>query len=94
MLLFEGRDAAGKGGSIKRFMEHLNPRSAKVVALSKPTDAELGQWYFQRYITHLPTKGEMTLFDRSWYNRAGVEPVMGFCTPEQHIAFFARSAGI
>ncbi len=87
VILFEGRDAAGKGGSIKRFMEHLNPRTAKVVALSKPTETERGQWYFQRYIAHLPTKGEMTLFDRSWYNRAGVEPVMGFCTPEQNEKF-------
>ena len=87
VILFEGRDAAGKGGSIKRFMEHLNPRSAKVVALAKPTDEEQGQWYFQRYIAHLPTKGNMTLFDRSWYNRAGVEPVMGFCTPEQNDQF-------
>ncbi len=91
VILFEGRDAAGKGGSIKRFMEHLNPRSAKVVALAKPTDAEQGQWYFQRYIAHLPTKGEMTLFDRSWYNRAGVEPVMGFCTPGQHETFLREA---
>ena len=91
VLLFEGRDAAGKGGSIKRFMEHLNPRSAKVVALSKPTEAEQGQWYFQRYIAHLPTSGEMTLFDRSWYNRAGVEPVMGFCTKEQHTQFLQEA---
>ncbi len=91
VILFEGRDAAGKGGSIKRFMEHLNPRSAKVVALSKPTDAEQGQWYFQRYIAHLPTKGNMTLYDRSWYNRAGVEPVMGFCTPEQNKQFLREA---
>ncbi len=91
VLVFEGRDAAGKGGSIKRFMEHLNPRSAKVVALAKPTDEEQGQWYFQRYIAHLPTKGNMTLFDRSWYNRAGVEPVMGFCTPQQNEQFLQES---
>ena len=91
VLVFEGRDAAGKGGSIKRFMEHLNPRSAKVVALAKPTEEEQGQWYFQRYIAHLPTKGNMTLFDRSWYNRAGVEPVMGFCTPEQNAQFLQEA---
>ncbi len=91
VLVFEGRDAAGKGGSIKRFMEHLNPRSAKVGALAKPTDEERGQWYFQRYIAHLPTKGNMTLFDRSWYNRAGVEPVMGFCTPEQNEQFLQEA---
>jgi polyphosphate kinase 2 len=91
VILFEGRDAAGKGGSIKRFMEHLNPRSAKVVALAKPTEMERGQWYFQRYITHLPTKGDMTLYDRSWYNRAGVEPVMGFCTPEQNEQFLRET---
>ena len=91
VILFEGRDAAGKGGSIKRFMEHLNPRSAKVVALAKPTEVERGQWYFQRYIAHLPTKGNMTLFDRSWYNRAGVEPVMGFCTPEQNEQFLREA---
>ncbi len=83
VILFEGRDAAGKGGNIKRFMQHLNPRHAKVVALTKPTEAERGQWYFQRYVSHLPTAGDIALFDRSWYNRAGVEPVMGFCTPEQ-----------
>jgi len=80
VILFEGRDAAGKGGTIKRFMEHLNPRGARVVALEKPTPVEQGQWYFQRYVQHLPTKGEIVLFDRSWYNRAGVERVMGFCT--------------
>ncbi len=80
VILFEGRDAAGKGGAIKRFMEHLNPRGARVVALEKPTDIEKGQWYFQRYIQHLPTSGEIVMFDRSWYNRAGVERVMGFCT--------------
>jgi polyphosphate kinase 2 len=83
VIVFEGRDAAGKGGNIKRFMQHLNPRHARAVALSKPTETEQGQWYFQRYIAQLPTSGDMTLFDRSWYNRAGVEPVMGFCTPEQ-----------
>jgi polyphosphate kinase len=80
VILFEGRDAAGKGGTIKRFMEHLNPRGARVVALEKPSEVERGQWYFQRYIQHLPTRGEIVLFDRSWYNRAGVERVMGFCT--------------
>ena len=90
VLLFEGRDAAGKGGTIKRFMEHLNPRSARVVALAKPTEAEQGQWYFQRYITQLPTRGEMVFFDRSWYNRAVVEPVMGFCTQSQHHAFLRQ----
>ena len=78
VIIFEGRDAAGKGGTIKRFMEHLNPRGARVVALEKPTDLERGQWYFQRYVQHLPTAGEIVLFDRSWYNRAGVERVMGF----------------
>jgi len=88
VILFEGRDAAGKGGAIKRFMEHLNPRGARVVALEKPTDTERGQWYFQRYVQHLPTSGEIVLFDRSWYNRAGVERVMGFCTDEQYEAFF------
>jgi polyphosphate kinase 2 len=84
---FEGRDAAGKGGTIKRFMEHLNPRAAHVVALEKPTDKELGQWYFQRYLEQMPTNGEIVLFDRSWYNRAGVERVMHFCTPEEHLEF-------
>lgn len=87
LLVFEGRDAAGKGGTIKRFTEHLNPRSARVVALEKPTERELGQWYFQRYIQHLPTAGEIVFFDRSWYNRAVVEPVMGFCTDSQHHRF-------
>ncbi len=87
VILFEGRDAAGKGGTIRRFMEHLNPRGARVVALEKPTERETGQWYFQRYIPHLPTKGEIVLFDRSWYNRAGVERVMGFCTNEQYLEF-------
>ncbi|MFU1923311.1 polyphosphate kinase 2, partial [Klebsiella pneumoniae] len=81
VVLFEGRDAAGKGGTIKRFMEHLNPRGARIVALEKPSSQEQGQWYFQRYIQHLPTAGEMVFFDRSWYNRAGVERVMGFCSP-------------
>ena len=84
---FEGRDAAGKGGTIKRFMEHLNPRSAHVVALEKPTEREQGQWYFQRYIQQMPTNGEIVLFDRSWYNRAGVERVMHFCSPEEHLEF-------
>jgi len=84
---FEGRDAAGKGGTIKRFMEHLNARSAHVVALEKPTEREMGQWYFQRYIQQMPTNGEIVLFDRSWYNRAGVERVMHFCTPEEHLEF-------
>lgn len=87
VIVFEGRDAAGKGGTIKRFMEHINPRGARVVALVKPTEKELGQWYFQRYIEHLPTEGEIVLFDRSWYNRAGVERVMGFCSPEQYHDF-------
>jgi polyphosphate kinase 2 len=88
VLLFEGRDAAGKGGTIKRFMEHLNPRYARTVALTKPSDREQNQWYFQRYVSHLPTSGEMVLFDRSWYNRAGVERVMGFATPEECEQFF------
>ncbi|HUD78673.1 MAG TPA: polyphosphate kinase 2 [Streptosporangiaceae bacterium] len=87
VVLCEGRDAAGKGSTIKRFMEHLNPRSAHVVALEVPTERERNQWYFQRYIAHLPAAGEITFFDRSWYNRAGVEPVMGFCTPEQTESF-------
>lgn len=87
MALFEGRDAAGKGGTIFSIHAYLNPRSARVVALSKPTETEAGQWYFQRYIAHFPTSGEIVLFDRSWYNRAGVEPVMGFCTPEQYKDF-------
>jgi len=87
IILFEGRDAAGKGGTIKRFMEHLNPRGARVVALEKPTEKESTQWYFQRYVEHFPAAGEMVLFDRSWYNRAGVERVMGFCTPQQHDEF-------
>ena len=87
VVIFEGRDAAGKGGTIKRFMEHLNPRGARVVALSKPTDVERGQWYFQRYIERLPTAGEIVFFDRSWYNRAGVERVMGFCSEEEYNSF-------
>ena len=88
--LFEGRDAAGKGGTIKRFMEHLNPRGARIVALEKPTETERGQWYFQRYVQNLPTAGEMVFFDRSWYNRAGVEHVMGFCTPQEYLLFPTR----
>jgi polyphosphate kinase 2 len=87
VILFEGRDAAGKGGTIKRFTEHLNPRGARVVALAKPTERERGEWYFQRYVRHLPTAGEIVMFDRSWYNRAGVERVMGFCTDEQYDRF-------
>lgn len=87
LILVEGRDAAGKGGTIKRITEHLNPRGARVVALSKPSDTERIQWYFQRYIQHLPSAGEIVLFDRSWYNRAGVEPVMGFCTQQEHKEF-------
>jgi len=87
VILFEGRDGAGKGGTIKRFMEHLNPRGATVVALQKPTDRERSQWYFQRYLAHLPAAGEMVLFDRSWYNRAGVERVMGFCTANEYLEF-------
>jgi len=91
VILFEGRDAAGKGGAIKRFMEHLNPRGAGVVALEKPSEVERGQWYFQRYIQHLPTAGEITLFDRSWYNRAGVEKVMGFCTQDEYAEFMRQA---
>jgi polyphosphate kinase 2 len=87
LMLFEGRDAAGKGGTIKRITEHLNPRGARVVALEKPSNTERTQWYFQRYVSYLPSAGEMVLFDRSWYNRAGVEPVMGFCTEEEHKEF-------
>ena len=90
VILFEGRDAAGKGGAIKRFMEHLNPRGARVVALEKPTEEERGQWYFQRYVEHLPTKGETVMFDRSWYNRAGVERVMGFCSDEEYFEFMRQ----
>lgn len=87
LMIFEGRDAAGKGGTIKRITEHLNPRGARIVALEKPSDVEKTQWYFQRYIQHLPSAGEMVFFDRSWYNRAGVEPVMGFCTEDEHKEF-------
>ena len=90
VVLFEGRDAAGKGGTIKRFMEHLNPRGARVVALDKPSEDERGQWYFQRYVRHLPTAGEIVLFDRSWYNRAGVERVMGFCTDRDYAEFMRQ----
>jgi polyphosphate kinase 2 len=91
VILFEGRDAAGKGGTIKRFTEHLNPRYAHVVALTKPSDRELNQWYFQRYVQHLPTAGEMVLFDRSWYNRAGVERVMGFASSGEYEQFMAQA---
>jgi polyphosphate kinase 2 len=91
VILFEGRDAAGKGGTIKRFMEHLNPRGARVVALEKPSERESGQWYFQRYIEHLPAAGEIVLFDRSWYNRAGVERVMGFCTRAEYLEFMRQA---
>jgi polyphosphate kinase len=91
VIVFEGRDAAGKGGTIKRFMEHLNPRTARVVALGKPTERERGQWFFQRYVQHLPTDGEIVLFDRSWYNRAGVERVMGFATDEQYDEFMRQA---
>lgn len=91
VMLFEGRDAAGKGGTIKRFTEHLNPRLARVVALNKPTDEERGQWYYQRYVHHLPTDGEMVFYDRSWYNRAGVERVMGFCEPTEYLEFMRQT---
>jgi polyphosphate kinase 2 len=91
VILFEGRDAAGKGGAIKRVMEHLNPRGARVVALEKPSEVERGQWYFQRYVQHLPTAGEIVLFDRSWYNRAGVERVMGFCTDAEYDEFLRQA---
>ena len=91
VVVFEGRDAAGKGSTIKRFMEHLNPRTARVVALAVPTERERWQWYFQRYVAHLPTAGEIVLFDRSWYNRAGVEKVMGFCTEEEYETFFRQA---
>jgi len=91
VILFEGRDAAGKGGTIKRFMEHLNPRGARVVALEKPSEIERGQWYFQRYVQHLPTAGEIALFDRSWYNRAGVERVMGFCTDAEYQEYMRQA---
>ena len=89
VVLFEGRDAAGKGGAIKRFIEHMNPRAARVVALPKPTERERTQWYFPRYVAHLPAAGEIALFDRSWYNRAGVERVMGFCTPQEYVEFLS-----
>ncbi|EAJ6141895.1 polyphosphate kinase 2 [Campylobacter lari] len=92
LILIEGRDAAGKGGAIKRLIEHLNPRGCRVVALEKPSDVERTQWYFQRYVTHLPAAGEIVIFDRSWYNRAGVEPVMGFCTPNEHKKFLREVA--
>ena len=91
VIVFEGRDAAGKGGTIKRFMEHLNPRGARVVALAKPNERERGQWYFQRYVRHLPSAGEIVLFDRSWYNRAGVERVMGYCTDEEYAEFLREA---
>jgi polyphosphate kinase len=91
VIVFEGRDAAGKGGTIKRFTEHLNPRGARVVALEKPSEREQTQWYFQRYVTHLPSAGEIVMFDRSWYNRAGVERVMGFCTPEEYLEFMREA---
>ena len=90
VIVFEGRDAAGKGGSIKRFRQHLNPRGGEHVALAKPNDAERTQWYFQRYVSHLPSAGDITMFDRSWYNRAGVEKVMEFCTPQEHALFLRQ----
>lgn len=91
VIVFEGRDAAGKGGTIKRITEYLSPRIARIAALPAPSDRERGQWYYQRYIAHLPAKGEIVLFDRSWYNRAGVEKVMGFCTPEEHAEFLRQA---
>jgi polyphosphate kinase 2 len=91
VVIFEGRDGAGKGGTIKRITEYLNPRVARIAALPAPTDRERGQWYYQRYIAHLPAKGEIVLFDRSWYNRAGVEKVMGFCTPQEHVLFLRQT---
>ena len=91
VIIFEGRDAAGKGGTIKRFVENLNPRAARIVALAKPTETEKGQWYFQRYVVQLPTKGEIVFLDRSWYNRAGVEHVMGFCTPHEYLEFMRQA---
>ncbi|MCH9642082.1 MAG: polyphosphate kinase 2 [Actinomycetia bacterium] len=91
VVVFEGRDAAGKGGTIKRITEHLNPRITRIAALPAPSDREQGQWYYQRYIAHLPAKGEIVLFDRSWYNRAGVEKVMGFCTPAEHTLFLRQT---
>ncbi len=93
MIIFEGRDAAGKGGTINRFRQYMNPRHAHTVALSKPSDVERGQWYFQRYVDHFPTSGEMVMFDRSWYNRAGVEPVMGFCSEKQQENFLNDTPG-
>jgi len=93
VILFEGRDAAGKGGAIKRFTEHMNPRGARVVALEIPTEREKTQWYFQRYVAHLPSAGEIVMFDRSWYNRAGVERVMGYCTPQQYLEFTRSTPG-
>ncbi|MFL0277263.1 polyphosphate kinase 2 [Mycobacterium sp. SMC-19] len=91
VVLFEGRDAAGKGGVIKRITEYLSPRTVRIAALPAPTERERGEWYFQRYVAHLPARGEITLFDRSWYNRAGVEKVMGFCTPEEHAQFLKQA---
>lgn len=91
VVIFEGRDAAGKGGAIKRITEYLSPRVAQIAALPAPTDRERGQWYYQRYIAHLPAKGEIILFDRSWYNRAGVEKVMGFCTPQEYVLFLRQT---
>ena len=91
LVIFEGRDAAGKGGAIKRMTEYLSPRIARVVALPTPSERERGQWYYQRYVAHLPSKGEIVLFDRSWYNRAGVEKVMGFCTPEEYSRFMRQT---
>ncbi|WP_393056282.1 polyphosphate kinase 2 [Streptomyces sp. LN549] len=93
VILFEGRDAAGKGGTIKRFTEHLNPRGARVVALETPTERERSQWYFQRYVAHLPAAGEIVMFDRSWYNRAGVERVMGFCSTPEYLEFMHQAPG-
>src|SRR3954463_601546 len=91
VIIFEGRDAAGKGGTIKRITEYLSPRVARIAALPAPTERERGQWYYQRYVAHLPTRGEIVLFDRSWYNRAGVEKVMGFCTPQEHALFLRQT---
>src|SRR5688500_4883241 len=91
VIVFEGRDAAGRGGTIKRFTEHLNPRGARVVALDKPSERERSQWYFQRYVQHLPAAGEIVMFDRSWYNRAGVERVMGYCTADQYLQFMRQA---
>jgi polyphosphate kinase 2 len=91
VVVFEGRDAAGKGGTIKRVTQYLNPRVARIAALPTPTERERGQWYYQRYVAHLPTRGEIVLFDRSWYNRAGVEKVMGFCTPQEHLTFLQQT---